>query len=108
MNQTFLIPLTNTPQAFEIDLAGITYTLTVKWNDIGQSWFLDIGDSNNVPIATSIPLVTGDDLLDGLEYLEIGGQLFVYTNALQYPDAVPTLDNLGDSINLYFVTSVAS
>lgn len=107
-NQLFQIPLVNTPQSFEIDLAGVTYTLTVKWNDMGQSWFLDIADSNQVPIASGIPLITGADMLDGLAYLGIQGQLFIYTNALAVPEAVPTLDNLGVTTNLYFSTSVAA
>lgn len=101
----YLIPLTNTPQQIQITLAGIDYTITAKWNDIGQSWILDIGDVNGDPIVSCVPLVTGTDLLTGLEYLGIGGQLFVYTNRGRYPDAVPTLDNLGDNINLYFFTS---
>lgn len=102
----FLIPLTSTPQEFEITLAGVDYTLTVKWNDVGQSWALDIADVDGNPIVAFIPLVTGTDLLVGLEYLGIGGSLFVFTNAGKYPDAVPTLDNLGNDINLYFYTSI--
>lgn len=103
-NQYYLIPLTNIPQQFQITLAGVDYILTVKWNDIGLCWFLDIANADEVPIATSIPLITGDDLLDGLAYLGIGGQLFVFTNVGKYPDAVPTLENLGVETNLYFFT----
>jgi hypothetical protein len=100
----YLIPLVNTPQTFEILLAGTTYTLTSKWNDMAQCWFLDIADQNANPLACGIPFITGADLLDGLEYLGIGGALIVFTNGLT-PDAVPTLYNLGTDTNLYFQTS---
>lgn len=102
----YLIPLVNIPQQFQIDLAGQTYQLTNKWNDMAQSWYLDIADSAGNPIACGIPFITGDDLLDGLEYLGIDGSLIVYTNG--DPTAVPTLDDLGADSNLYFQTAAAN
>lgn len=103
---TYTVPLTNVPQTFTINLNNIDYTFTVKWNDIAQSWYLDIADANQNPIACGIPLVTGADLLSQLEYLGIGGALNVYTNGM--PTQVPTLDNLGGNANLYFTTTVAN
>lgn len=103
----FLVPLVNTPQTFQIALAGVNYTLTCKWNDQADAgWTLDIFDASNVPIVCGIPLVTGVDLLRGLEYLGIDGQLFVATSGSS-PDDVPTLDNLGIDSNLYFQTNVS-
>lgn len=102
---TFILPLVNVPQIFTINLAGVTYTLTSKWNDIAQSWYLDIADAAQNPIACGLPFVTGADLLAGLEYLGIQGSLIVYTNG--DAAAVPTLDNLGADSNLYFQTAVA-
>lgn len=101
----FLIPLVNLPQQFTIDLAGVTYTLVSKWNDVAQSWYLDILDSAQEPIVCGIPFVTGTDLLAGLEYLGINGSLIVYTNGDQWE--VPTLNNLGVDSNLYFQTDAA-
>lgn len=100
---TFTIPLVNVPQVFSIDLAGTTYQLTSKWNDIAQMWYLDIADASGVPIACGIPFITGADLLSGLAYLGIDGELIVYTNG--DAAAVPTLDNLGADANLYFRTT---
>lgn len=102
----FLIPLVNISQQFAIDLAGVTYTLTSKWNDQAQSWYLDVADSAQNPIACGIPFVTGADLLAGLAYLGIDGQFVVYTNGDS--SAVPTQDNLGADCNLYFQTVVIS
>lgn len=113
MISTFVIPLTNVAQTFTIDLAGVTYTLTVRWNDmqanqdVGDTgWILDIADSQQNPIVAGLPLITGADLLDGLDYLGIQGSLIVYTNG--QADAVPTFDNLGTDCNLYFQTSVVA
>jgi hypothetical protein len=99
----YLIPLVNVPQTFQISLNGITYTMTSRWNDMGQYWGLDIADSNNSMIVANVPLITGADCLKGLDYLGINGSLYVLT-AGSMPDAVPTLDNLGVDSNLYFVS----
>lgn len=102
----FLIPLINVPQVFIINLAGVNYTLTSKWNDVAQSWYLDIADSQGNPIACGLPFITGADLLDGLAYLGLQGSLIVFTDG--DVSAVPTLDNLGAGSNLYFQTEVSS
>lgn len=100
----YLIPIENVPQQFAIDLAGVTYTLTSKWNDMAQCWYLDIADADQNSIAAGIPFTTGADLLKGLAYLGIDGGLIVYTNG--DASAIPTLDNLGTDCNLYFQTTV--
>jgi hypothetical protein len=104
---TFLVPLTNVPQIFEIALGGVNYTLTCKWNDSDEGgWVLDITDVvSGDPIAANIPLITGADCLSGLEYLGITGQLVVFTDGDE--TAVPTLENLGVESNLYFLTDAA-
>ncbi len=102
----FKIPLVNTPQRFEISLAGKTYLLTCKWNAaVDGGWVLDFVDAvTSAPIVFNVPLVTGVNLLEGLEYLGIGGILFVFTDGDDF--AVPTLLNLGVESNVYFETDV--
>lgn len=102
--QQFTIPLTNTPQSFNIELADATYTFIVKWNDSDDAgWVMDILDQDTQnPIVCNIPFITGADMLEGLEYLGINGSLLAYTNGDNF--AVPTLDNLGQNANLYFYT----
>lgn len=102
----FKIPLSNTPQSFEITLANVNYILTCKYNaspDAG--WIIGFADAvTNESIVENIPLITGADLLSGLAYLGINGSLFVYTDGNDF--AVPTLENLGNESNLYFQTEV--
>lgn len=99
----FLVPLVNTPQTFPITLVNTDYIMTCRWNDAPDAgWVFDLIDANtNDPIVANVPLITGEDCLAGLEYLEIGGQFLVYVNGDQ--NAVPTLGNLGTEGNLYFV-----
>lgn len=108
LQDVFTIPVTNIPQVFQITLAGTVYNMTCKWNDTDDAgWALDIADQNEVPLACNIPLITGDNLLDGLEYLGIEGELYVLsTGTNQF--AVPTLENLGVDAFLYFVTDEAA
>lgn len=98
------IPVTNTPQKFQISLAGKEYELTCKYNSADEGgWILDFADAETAePIVANVPLVTGVDILSGLGYLGFGGSLFIYTDGDQ--NAVPTLENLGVESNLYFET----
>jgi hypothetical protein len=101
----FLIPLDNFPEQFDISLAGVQYIMISKWNDAPDAgWVLDIQDSTGTPIACNVPLITGDDCLDGLGYLGINGSLFVQTTGAS-PLDVPTYANLGVDCNLYFQTT---
>ena len=104
----FTIPLTNTPQTFDVELGAKNYTFVVRWSDAPDAgWVLDILDQDTqAPLAANIPFITGADMLEGLEYLEIPGSLIAYTNGDQW--AVPTLDNLGQDCNLFFYTEVAT
>jgi hypothetical protein len=98
----FEIPLqAGTPQTLNISLAGVTYGLTVVWNNNAQVWVIDIDDSNGNPLIQGIPLVTGADLLEQYEYVGIGGSLYAVTDF--DIAAPPTFDNLGQQGHLYFV-----
>lgn len=104
----FVLPLQNVPQQFEIALGGANYILTSKYNAAEEGgWTLDLQDAvTNEYLACNIPLITGANLLDGLEYLGIPGELIVFTDGDDL--AVPTLENLGVESNLYFETDVVA
>jgi len=100
----FKIPVTNTPQTFQISLAGKDYSCTCKFNSADEGgWILGFADAETgLSIVENIPLITGANLLDGLDYLGINGKLYVKTDGDDY--AVPTFDNLGVESFLYFET----
>lgn len=96
----FQVPLTNVPQTFQIPIGDTTYQVTSKWNNSEEAgWVLDIADQDGNPLAFDIPMITGANLLAGLEYLGISGKLFIFTDGDD--NAVPTFDNLGVESNLY-------
>lgn len=98
----FEIPLISAPQTLQIELVGITYTLTITWCDPLQTWTMDIAlSSSSVPLVQGVPLVTGADLLEQYAYLGIPGQLIVQTDTDTL--ALPTFTNLGITAHLYFV-----
>jgi hypothetical protein len=104
---TFLIPLVNTPQTFQISLGGVNYSMTSKWNDADEGgWIIDLADVDGNPIVAGVPMITGADLLANLGYLGIEGELVVFTDGDE--TAVPTLENLGVESNLYFQSDVAN
>lgn len=101
---TFIIPLANVPQKFDMALAGVNYTMTCRWNDAFEGgWVIDLADADSgAPIVAGIPLITGADCLAGLAYLGINGEMIVFTDGDEL--APPTLLNLGVESNLYFLT----
>lgn len=103
---TFVIPLRNIPQVFDIALAGVNYTMTCRWNDaVEGGWAIDLADADSGDsIVANVPLITGADCLAGLEYLGINGRMIVFTDGNEL--APPTLDNLGGESNLYFQTDI--
>lgn len=103
---TYRIPLSATAQTFTITLAGVERQLTVRWNDADEAGcVLDIQKPDNAgDIVCGIPLVTGCDLLAPYGYLALGGRLVVWG---QGGDDAPAVDNLGDGVDLYFLTEDA-
>jgi hypothetical protein len=103
MTTAYEIPLQPQAQSFRIQIAGVTYGMTVTWNNFNASWILDIVDVNNDPLVSGIPLITGTDLLAQYAYMGFGGSLYAQTDHDTY--AVPTYANLGQQGHLYFVTN---
>jgi len=97
------IPLQPTPQQLGVTLNSVDYKLKVVWNEQNLSWVMDIANVNGNAIASGLPLVTADDLLEQLGYLGIGGQMIVQTDF--DTTQVPTFANLGSTGHLYFVSS---
>lgn len=94
------VPLSPQPQTFQIALAGVRRRLTFKWCAPAAAWALDIADSSGVMLAAGLAVVCGRNLLEGLEYLGIGGTLYATTD--HDPDMPPTFTNLGQQGHVYF------
>jgi hypothetical protein len=103
MSQTvYEIPFSSGPQVIKATLGGTEYQLNLWWNNFSSSWMIDISDVNGNAIVSSIPMVTGRDLLEPYGHLEFGGQLLVQTNGKL---DVPQFDDLGNGAGLFFVVN---
>jgi hypothetical protein len=68
-----------------------------------SGWCFDMFTAAGVPILSSVPLVTGLDLLAQFAYLGLGLAFFVATD--EAPLNTPTYENLGLTAHLYFMAN---
>lgn len=101
---TIEVPLTPEPQVFSIQLGSQTYRINLYWNSsLLGGWTIDVADTDNNPIVSGIPLVTGADLFAQYGYLGFEGELVAYTDSA--PLTPPTYTNLGNQSHIYFTTN---
>lgn len=96
----YIVPLSPEPQRLAVSLGGVTYRMSVRWNDHSRVWVVDVGNDAGVPIVSSVPLVTGCDLMEQYRHLGIGGELWAWGPN----DFPPGYEDLGTSGGLAFVT----
>jgi hypothetical protein len=100
--QIYKIPLISTPQKFTLNMAGVDYIVKNTWNTILNCWLLSMQYAETQDfVFDSLPLVAGVDLLMQYQHLNIGGRMLVYTDGDVAKN--PTIDNLGNGSNLYFL-----
>lgn len=103
MTTTFEIPLQPRNQELTVLLGETYYRVVVVWNDSNDGnacWVMDIFKEDGTPVLQGVPLVSGGDLLDGLDYLEVPGKLFCGHNGdLLDP---PKYGDLGSTSHLYW------
>lgn len=100
MADVYEIPLVNTPQRFGITLLGVNYVALNRWNAQSEIWEFSLMDADGTPILSSMPLVTGTDLLMQHRHL-INASLICYTEGDELQP--PTLDSLGQSSKVFFI-----
>ena len=94
------IPLSAQQQKFDIVLGSVDYNMRVVWNGAMSCWVLDIADTNNVPIAQGVPLVTGANLMDQYASLGFPGWLVVVSDV---GDSAPGYADLGVTGHLFYL-----
>lgn len=98
---TYEIPLESAPRKYSVNLNGRSVIMTVRWNDMGGGWYMNLDDKDtDSPIIHGIPMMIGGDLLDAYKHLGIPCGL--HMNSADMKDA--TRDNLGRDVRLYMVT----
>jgi len=97
-----IIPLTTDPDqnftiTLPIDGKNITLFLRLRYNTMGNYWWLSVTDYSGKMLIDSLPLLTGDypaaDILEQYAYLNIGSACVVKTGTAQMD--IPDDTNLG-------------
>ncbi|MDC4612124.1 hypothetical protein OHV63_08805 [Acinetobacter baumannii] len=89
------IPLLDRNQKFFIKLNKVNYQLKLVYL---KRWYLDIYQANAEPIARSIPLVSGIDILSPYSHL-INGSIYVQN---LNEDESQSFNDLGTNIKLFW------
>ncbi|MDC4325600.1 hypothetical protein NQ661_17045 [Acinetobacter baumannii] len=89
------IPLLDRNQKFFIKLNKVNYQLKLVYL---KRWYLDIYQANAEPIASSIPLVSGIDILSPYSHL-INGSMYVQN---LNEDESQSFNDLGTNIKLFW------
>ncbi|MFA3513674.1 hypothetical protein V5109_11700 [Acinetobacter baumannii] len=89
------IPLLDRNQKFFIKLNKVNYQLKLVYL---KRWYLDIYQANAEPIARSIPLVSGIDILSPYSHL-INGSMYVQN---LNEDESQSFNDLGSNIKLFW------
>ncbi|MFL9507285.1 phage baseplate plug protein [Acinetobacter baumannii] len=89
------IPLLDRNQKFFIKLNKVNYQLKLVYL---KRWYLDIYQANAEPIARSIPLVSGIDILSPYSHL-INGSMYVQN---LNKDESQSFNDLGTNIKLFW------
>lgn len=74
--------------------------IKTNWCAPAACWLIDLLQEDGTALLQGVPMVTGGDLLEQFDYLQIGGQLVAQTD--NAPDTPPTFENLGSLGHLYF------
>lgn len=94
------IPLSADNQQFAITIAGVNYRMRLVWRE--HSWTLDLLNADKTPVALSLSLIAGSDLLEQYAYLNLGFSLYVGSDVQEREN--PTKNDLGLLSHLYIVT----
>jgi len=89
------LPLLDRNQKFFIKLNKVNYQLKLVYL---KRWYLDIYQANAEPIARSIPLVSGIDILSPYSHL-INGSMYVQN---LNEDESQSFNDLGTNIKLFW------
>lgn len=96
------LPFSSDPaQAFTTQLGDEKYIIEAKFNDRSGVWTIDLYDATQQPIALSLPLLLGQDLLEPYNF-GMGRILCVDETELG-KDAGP--DDLGSRVKVYWFSS---
>lgn len=90
-------------QTYNIELDGITYQLSLHYNERTERWYLDIETLDGFVLARGIKLVNDRSLLAGLSYAEPSSLVCL---SLTQDDSSATLNDLGTRVVLLYIEHI--
>jgi hypothetical protein len=89
----YTIPVTNEPDqnficTVPVNGQNITLRFRLRYNTQGGYWWLTLADKNGNVLVDGVPLLTGQNILEQYQYLNIGSAYVVKTGSspLDSPD----------------------
>lgn len=103
---TFQIPIPEglVTVTFQVELEGVFYDFTLRWNARDRHWFLTVGLDGEVNLA-GVKLVNSDDLLGQFARIEDLPPGTLKIVDLDGFDRDPDDENFGDRVALQYETS---
>lgn len=98
------IPLDNFDPSFSFstELDSATYNFNFRWNGRIQIWIFDLLDSDNEPVQTGNPFISGFELLgQNVSSNRPPGNLLAINNAVPFEAA--TRFNIGSDVKFLYV-----
>lgn len=87
---------------FQIDLEGVLYTFTIRYNERMDRWLMDIADENENDLLVGTPILTHFNLIERFKSAALppGGFFALDESGNQKQ---PGRDDLGNDIKLFYV-----
>lgn len=92
------IPLSGISERFDIEIAGNSYKIRIKWNDYLKRWCCDISRTDDTPLIRNLAIVAAENLLAQYDYLGFNFALYMQVDGKPYADA--DFSNLGTNARL--------
>lgn len=91
----YVLPVDSSSTYYEFDtrIDGESYRVTLRWNPVSQTWYLDLVGLTNSVNLLGLALIVGSDLLAPFAILELGS---MYVLDIENLGENPTEDSLGD------------
>jgi hypothetical protein len=107
----YLIPLDNAPnQTWQVTVfingVSVTFGVNLNFNEVAGLWEMSIFDASGTLLLSSLPLVTGLNLLAQFGYLNIGSIWIVDRGGVGSTD-YPNASNLGSSFAMVWGDTAA-
>lgn len=99
-----IIPLTTDPNdtfssTIPVNRKNTKFYFFLRYNEEAGYWVMDLSDENKEPVVSSVPLISGINILEQYEYLKIGKAYIIKTDNSLLADK-PDTTNLGKAFKL--------